>query len=223
MVSEFMSEIDLMARYPDGMGRANERPVITEENKLISKQFGRDYFDGDRKHGYGGYSYHPRFWTETVKYIRDYYQLPDDASILDIGCAKGFMLYDFMQLMPKAKLAGLDVSDYAVENALDAVKPFIRVGNAKALPYPDKSFDLVLAINTLHNLKYEDCKQGLREIQRVARRNAFVMVDAYRTEEQREAMLRWVLTAETMLSVDDWLKLFAEAGYTGDYSWWIVK
>ena len=217
-----MREINLMERYPQGKGRNAERPVNTEADKQISKQFGREYFDGDRRYGYGGYRYHPRFWTETVRYIRDYYQLSEDARILDIGCAKGFMLYDFQQLMPKAELAGIDISDYAIENAVEAVKPFLRVGNAKMLPFTDKRFDLVLAINTVHNLPYEDCKQSLREIQRVTRRNAFVMVDAYRTEEQRDAMLKWVLTAETMLHVDGWLKLFTDAGYTGDYYWWIV-
>jgi ubiquinone/menaquinone biosynthesis C-methylase UbiE len=218
-----MAEIDLMARYPRGKGRGAERPTITDDDKRISKQFGRDYFDGDRRHGYGGFSYHHRFWTETVKCIRDYYKLPDNAAILDIGCAKGFMLYDFMQLMPTARLAGIDISSYAIENALDAVKPLVRVGNAKSLPFPDQSFDLVLAINTIHNLPYDECKQSLREIQRVSRRNAFVMVDAYRTEEQRVAMLAWVLTAETMLHVDQWLQLFAEAGYAGDYYWWTVE
>lgn len=218
-----MREINLMERYPQGKGRTAERPAITEDDKRISKQFGRDYFDGDRRYGYGGYNYHPRFWTETVRYIRDYYELPEEASILDIGCAKGFMLYDFQQLMPKATLAGIDLSEYAIENALDAVKPFVKVGNAKALPFADKSFDLVLAINTIHNLPYDECKQSVREIERVSRAHAFIMVDAYRTEEQREAMLKWVLTAETMLHVDAWLKLFADAGYTGDYYWWTVQ
>jgi ubiquinone/menaquinone biosynthesis C-methylase UbiE len=218
-----MTEIDLMTRYPKGRGRASERPVVTDEDRRISKQFGRDYFDGDRRFGYGGYNYHPRFWTDTVRYIRDYYQLRDDAAILDIGCAKGFMLYDFMQLMPKAQCAGIDISAYAIDNALPAIKPILRVGNAKSLPFPDKSFDLVLAVNTIHNLPYQECKESLREIQRVSRLNAFVMVDAYRTEEERQGMLRWVLTAETMLHVDDWLKLFADANYTGDYYWWIVE
>lgn len=218
-----MAEINLMARYPQSKGRAGERPAITEEDKRISKQFGRDYYDGDRRYGYGGYNYHPRFWTDTVKYIRDYYGLAEDASILDIGCAKGFMLYDFQQLMPKASLAGVDISEYAIINAIDPVKPLVRVGNARSLPYPDKSFDLVLAINTIHNLPYEECKESLREIDRVSRGHAFVMVDAYRTEAQREAMQQWVLTAETMLHVDDWLGVFSEAGYTGDYYWWTVQ
>ena len=218
-----MPETNLMLHYPSGKGRAAERPAITEQDKRISKQFGRDYFDGDRRHGYGGFSYHPRFWTDTVRHIRDVYQLPEDAAILDIGCAKGFMLYDFMLLMPQARVAGIDVSSYAIENALEPVRPFVEVGNAKALPYDDQSFDLVLSINTIHNLPYDECKQSLREIQRVSRRHAFVMVDAFRTEQQRQAMLQWVLTAETMLSTADWLKLFAEAGYTGDYSWWTAE
>jgi ubiquinone/menaquinone biosynthesis C-methylase UbiE len=217
------SEIDLLAHYPRGGGRAAERPVITEEDKRISKQFGRDYFDGDRRHGYGGFSYHPRFWTNTVRHIRDVYQLREDAAILDIGCAKGFMLYDFMLLMPGARLAGVDISSYAIENALHPVKPMVQIGDAKALPYATKSFDLVLAINTIHNLPYEECKQSLQEIQRVSRQHAFVMVDAFRTEQQRQAMSRWVLTAETMLSTEDWLKLFADSGYTGDYAWWTVE
>jgi ubiquinone/menaquinone biosynthesis C-methylase UbiE len=217
------SEIDLLAHYPRGGGRVAQRPVITEEDKRISKQFGRDYFDGDRRHGYGGFSYHPRFWTDTVRHIRDVYQLREDAAILDIGCAKGFMLYDFMLLMPKARLAGIDISSYAIGNALQPVKPFVQVGDAKALPYATQSFDLVLAINTIHNLPYEECKQSLREIQRVSRQHAFVMVDAFRTEQQRQAMLRWVLTAETMLRSEEWLKLFADSGYTGDFAWWTVE
>ena len=218
-----MREVNLMQLYPQGKGRSSERPVITEDDKRVSKQFGQEYFDGERRYGYGGYQYHPRFWTDTVRHIRDYYQLAPDASILDIGCAKGFMLYDFQQLMPTASLAGIDISEYAIANAIEAVKPAVRVGNAKSLPFPDRAFDLVLAINTIHNLPYDECRQALQEIQRVSRRHAFVMVDAYRTEEQRDAMLRWVLTAETMLHVDAWLKLFADAGYRGDYYWWTVQ
>lgn len=218
-----MPEINLMARYPQGKGRNTERPAISEDDRLISRKFGRDYFDGDRRYGYGGYTYHPRFWTDTVKYFRDYYELAENASILDIGCAKGFMLHDFHLLMPQAAIAGIDVSRYAIENALDDMKPFLQVGDAKSLPFADKSFDLVLAINSIHNLPYGECKRSLQEIQRVTRRSAFVMVDAYRTDAEREAMLAWVLTAQTMLHVDDWLKLFAEAGYTGDYHWWTVQ
>ena len=218
-----MAEIDLMKFYPQGKGRAAERPEITEEDRRISMEFGRDYFDGDRRQGYGGYTYHAKFWAQTVKHIRDHYRLPEDAGILDVGCAKGFMLYDFRELMPSAHLAGVDISEYAIANASASVKPLLRLGNAQSLPFADKSFDLVTSINTIHNLSYNACKQSLQEIQRVSKRHSFVMVDAYKTEEQREALLKWVLTAKTILHVDNWLKLFAEAGYTGDYCWWMVE
>jgi len=216
-------EIDLMRLYPKGKSRQGLRPEITEEDRRISKQFGFDYFDGDRRYGYGGFNYHPRFWTDTVRLFRDHYDLPGDASILDIGCAKGFMLTDFQKLLPRARLAGIDLSSYAVERAQPEVKAFIQEGNAKHLPFPDQSFDLVIAINTLHNLKRAECIQALREVERVKRRHAFVMVDGWRNDEERAAMHAWVLTAETMMHADEWRQVFAEAGYTGDYNFWTVS
>jgi ubiquinone/menaquinone biosynthesis C-methylase UbiE len=143
--------------------------------------------------------------------------LTENASILDVGCAKGFMLHDFKELMPKITVAGIDISEYAIEHAIEPVKPFLRVGNAKELPYPDNSFDLVISITTIHNLPLEECKQALWEIQRVSRKYAFITVDAWGTEEERERLMKWNLTALTYMHVDDWKKLFEEVGYTGDY------
>jgi SAM-dependent methyltransferase len=219
-----MAEINLLDLYPRSKRPIDERAkLVTEADRELSRQFGKDYFDGDRRHGYGGYNYNPRFWQPTVKRIRDYYQLADDASLLDIGCGKGFALHDFKELMPNLTVAGIDISEYAIEHAMESIKPFVRVGNAKELPYPDKSFDLVLAINTVHNLPREECKRALREVQRVTRGHAFVIVDAWRTEEEHERLERWVLTARTYMHVDDWKKLFAEVGYTGDYYWFIAE
>jgi SAM-dependent methyltransferase len=219
-----VAEINLLDQYPRSKRSIDERGTqVTEADRELSRQFGRDYFDGSRLHGYGGYNYHPRFWQATVRRIRDHYRLADDARLLDVGCAKGFMLHDFKELMPKLTVAGIDVSEYAIANALETVKPYLRVGNAKELPYPDQSFDLVTAINTIHNLPREECKQALREIQRVSRGHAFVMVDAWRTEEERVRLQKWVLTAKTYVHVDDWKKLFAEVGYTGDYFWFIAE
>lgn len=215
-----MAEINLMDRYPRSERPLDERgQVITDEVRAVARRYDREFFDGDRLYGYGGYSYHPRFWTETVKRFRDHYQLPDDAAILDVGAAKGFMLYDFMQLMPKATVAGIDISEYAVENALPEVKPFLQVGNATELPYDDDSFDLVVSITTVHNLPRDECIQALREIERVSRAYKFVTVDAWETEEERQRLEQWVLTAHTYMHVDGWKQLFEEAGYTGDYYW----
>ena len=219
-----MAEVNLMDRYPRSKRPIEERgKLITEEHRKVARQFDKEYYDGDRLYGYGGYGYHPRFWQETVKRFRDYYGLADDASLLDVGCAKGFMLHDFKELMPNLIIEGIDVSEYAIRNAMESVKPFLRVGNAKELPFPDNSFDLVISINTIHNLKIEECKQALREIQRVSRKNAFITVDAWRTEEEHERLLKWNLTALTYMHVGDWQKLFSEVGYTGDYYWFVAE
>ena len=219
-----MAEINLLDLYPRSKRPIEERgKLVTEEHRRIARQFGKEYFDGDRLYGYGGYYYHPRFWQATVKRFRDYYRLAEDASVLDVGCGKGFMLHDFKELMPNVTIAGIDISEYAIEHAIETVKPFLRVGNAKELLYEDNSFDLVISINTIHNLPLEECKLALREIQRVSRKYAFITVDAWRTEEEHERMLKWNLTALTYMHVDDWKGLFAEVGYTGDYYWFIAE
>lgn len=219
-----MPEINLLDRYPSSRRPIEERArLITEEHRDIARRFDKEYFDGDRLTGYGGYHYHPRFWTETVKRFRDYYHLPESASVLDVGCGKGFMMHDFKLLMPKIVITGIDVSRYAYENAIPDMRPFIRVGNAGELPYPSKSFDLVISIHTIHNLPLEECKQALREIQRVTRKHAFIAVDAWRDDKERERLMKWNLTALTYMHVDDWRKLFTEVGYAGDYHWFIPE
>jgi ubiquinone/menaquinone biosynthesis C-methylase UbiE len=151
----------------------------------------------------------------------EHYSLPPQARILDVGAAKGFLMHDFLQVLPGATVRGLDVSAYARENAHGATKSMIDIGSAECLPYGDRSFDLVISINSIHNLPLKACKQALREIERVSRAHKFITVDAWRTEEERERLLDWILTAETYMHVDDWVKLFAEVGYTGDY-WWFI-
>jgi len=240
-----MAEINLLDLYPRskrpieergrrklaGGGWLMPRPEERDNTEILveyqllerARQFGKEYFDGDRLYGYGGYYYHPRFWTDTVRRFRDYYHLADDASVLDVGCAKGFMMYDFKKLMPNITIAGIDISQYAYDNAIEEMKSFIKVGNAKSLPYSDKSFDLVISINTIDHLPLEECKQALREIQRVSKKDAFISVNAWRTDKERELLLKWNLTALTYMHVDDWKRLFEEVGYTGDYYWFIAE
>lgn len=219
-----MAEINLLDLYPRSKRPIEERgQLITSEHRRVARQFGRGFFDGDRLYGYGGYNYHPRFWQQTVKRFRDYYQLPPDASVLDVGSGKGFMLHDFKELMPGMTVAGIDISAYAIERAMPSVKPFVQVGDAKKLPYTDNSFDLVVSITSIHNLPLEECKQAIREIQRVSRRHAFLTVDAWRNDAERESLLKWNLTALTHMHVDEWKQIFDELGYRGDYYWFIAE
>jgi SAM-dependent methyltransferase len=219
-----MAEINLLDRYPRSSRPIEERgQLITEAHRAEARKFEKEYFDGERLTGYGGYRYHPRFWTETVKRFRDHYNLQPDASLLDIGCAKGFMLHDFKELMPELKISGVDVSQYALENALETVRLALRLGSAESLPFEDRSFDLVVCINTVHNLPLDRCKKALQEIQRVSKGNSFVTMDAWRNERERQNLLKWNLTALTYMHVDEWKELFHEVGYTGDYYWFIAE
>ncbi len=219
-----MAEINLLDRYPRSNRPIEERAkLITPEHRAIARRFDREFFDGDRLTGYGGYKYHPRFWSDTVERFMTHYGLSEEASILDVGCGKGFMLFDFKRLHPQLEVRGIDVSRYAIEHAMEEMKPFVTVADAKALPFADASFDLVVSINTVHNLELEECKTALREIQRVSRGNAFVTMDAWRDDYEKQQMLKWNLTAQTYMHVDAWKELFEEVGYTGDYYWFIAQ
>ena len=216
-----MGEINLLDRYPRASRNPDERAsTITEEDRRIAKQFGNEYFDGPRNRGYGGYRYDGR-WVPVVERFVQHYGLTADSSVLDVGCAKGFMLHDFQKVVPGITVEGIDISKYAIDNAMEGVKPFLHFGNAKDLSsYGDKSFTLVVSITTIHNLKLADCKRALREIQRVGK-HAFVTVDAWRNPEEEARMKKWNITAETFMHAEDWKRLFDEVGYTGDYYWFI--
>ena len=129
------------------------------------------------------------------------------------------MLFDFMKLNPNFVLEGVDISDYAITNAVPEVKKFLKVGDAKSLPYEDNSFDLVISINTTHNLEINQCKKALSEMERVSRKDKYLIVDAYSNEIEKDRIFAWNLTAKTILSTNEWISLFEEAGYTGHYYW----
>jgi ubiquinone/menaquinone biosynthesis C-methylase UbiE len=190
---------------------------------LIAKKFGKEFFDGDRKYGYGGFSYDPKFWSETVKLFIERYNLNESSSILDVGCGKGFMLVDFLKAIPSLKVAGIDISNYAIENSHELVKNQLKVANCLNLPYADNSFDLVISINTIHNLDVQGCIKSIQEIERVKKKHSYIVVDGWNTLKEEQELKSWVLTAVTLLQTSEWEKLFKKAGYTGDYSFWKVS
>lgn len=215
-------EIDLLANYPRTKRNVDERgQTKSEEDRAVARKFGKEFFDGDRRHGYGGFNYMPRFWQPVIPTFQSHFGLDASSSVLDVGCAKGFMLHDMAELIPGITVKGVDISDYAIDHAIDDMKPHVSVASATKLPFADKSFDVVISINTVHNLVRDDCATALREIERVARKGAFITVDAYRDDEEKRRMMAWNLTAQTIMHVDEWKAFFAEVGYTGDYYWFI--
>lgn len=216
------SEIDLLAHYPKAKRNIETREASkTEADREIARRFGKEFFDGERKHGYGGFSYHPQFWQPVVPAFQNRYALSAHSTILDVGCAKGFMLYDFYELIPGIQVSGIDVSEYAIAHAKAEVKPFLQVADARNLPFSDKSFDLVISINTIHNLEGEDLKVALKEIERVSRGDSFITVDAYRTQKEKVSLFAWNLTAKSILHVNTWETIFDSVNYTGDYYWFV--
>jgi len=215
-----VAEIDLMDRYPRSQRPIEERArQITDAHRAIARRFDREFFDGDRLTGYGGYHYHPRFWTGTVERFRDHYGIRPGWRILDVGCAKGFLVHDLRRLIPGVDVRGVDISRYALAHAHPEARPFLGQADCRKLPFDDDSFDLVICINTVHNLERSECVEAVREIERVSARHAYLVVDAYRNEEERRRLFMWNLTARTILHTAEWKGLFREAGYTGDYSW----
>ena len=217
-----MSEINLLDRYPRTRRDIDSRAAAAPSQREVAKRFGREYFDCDRGQGYGGYRYDGR-WVPIAARLRDHYGLGAGQRVLDVGCAKGFLLHDLRRAVPGLCVTGLDVSAYAIEQSMPDVRPFLVRGSAEGLPFRDGAFDLVLSINAVHNLGRDACVRALAEIERVGRRHRYVQVDSWLTEEQREKFERWQLTALTYSDPDGWRRLFAEAGYRGDYYWTVTE
>ncbi|WP_130471216.1 class I SAM-dependent methyltransferase [Candidatus Magnetaquicoccus inordinatus] len=195
---------------------------ICKNNKLnlVEKamMLDREYWDGDRSSGYGGYKYIPGHWTPLAAALIEHYKLPDDAKILDIGCGKGYLLYEFKLLLPNATVFGLDASHYSVENAKEEVKDNIQVGSANSLPYQDANFDLVISLNALQILTNYDLFKALKEIERVGKQHKWILIESYRNEEEKLNMLNWQLTQRTFYRIDEWQWFMDLAGYSGDYA-----
>ena len=215
-------EINLMINYPrtkrDVKARGAEK---TDADRALAREFGKEFFDGDRRNGYGGFHYNERFWKDVVPSFQQHYGLTGDSALLDVGCAKGFMISDFARDIPGIDVRGVDISEYAIQHAKDDVRDRVTVANAVDLPFEDNRFDLVISITTIHNLAGDNLIASLREIMRVSRGGAYITVDAYRNDEEKEAMFAWNLTAKTILHVDEWKEVFDQAGYTGDYYWFM--
>jgi SAM-dependent methyltransferase len=217
-----VAEINLLARYPRAKRNLVTRKLGQDANRQIARAFGREYFDGTREQGYGGYRYDGR-WLPVARDIAAHFKLKAGDRVLDIGCAKGFLMRDLMEVVPGLEVWGLEISQYAIDNCHPQARGRILRGSAQRLPFAGGNFAAALCINVVHNLAGEACIEAIREIERVAPGRGYIQVDAYRNDDEREVFLDWVLTAETYGKPDMWRALFERAGYTGDYYWTILE
>jgi SAM-dependent methyltransferase len=218
-----MAEVNLLSALPRGKRNLTARAhAKTDEHIRISREYGEMYFDGPREYGYGGYRYDGR-WVPVARDIVRHFGLKPGDRVLDIGCAKGFLVKDLLSVCPGLEVFGVDVSRYALMKCEPEVIGRLHIGSADDLPFPDGSFQAVLSLNTIHNLDRAGCVRALKEIQRLSGGKAFVQVDSFRTPEQKAVFEDWVLTAKFYDYPEGCISLFKEAGYTGDYYWTIIE
>src|SRR5689334_20610649 len=193
--------------------------VVETDKAIVAEdavKFDREYWDGTRLQGYGGYKYDGR-WRKVADAMVAAYGIKPGMRILDVGSGKGFLLHDFAEAVPGVEVAGIDISAYGIEHTMESVKPFIKQGTAAQLPWPDNHFDLVVSINTLHNLYNYDLRAALKEMQRVGKGGKYLCVEAYRNEREKVNLMYWQLTCRIFHTPKEWEYEFSEAGYTGDH------
>ena len=211
-----MVKVNLLNSISKIKRNVNQRLKKTKYHIKISKKFGKDYFDGERKYGYGGYKYDGR-WKPVAKRIVSHFNLKSGSKVLDIGCGKGFLVKDLLDRGIDAY--GLDISSYALKNCEKSVSSKLYKGDAKKLNFSNNFFDAVVSINCIHNLKKKNCIKALMEIERVSKGKSFVQVDCYENEREKKSFLNWVLTAETYGYPNEWFEIFEKAKYRGDWFW----
>jgi protein-L-isoaspartate(D-aspartate) O-methyltransferase len=218
-----MAEIDFMSvlhksTQRDYLARVNDPDFPKAKAAELAKRFDYDYWDGDRRICYGGYRYLEGRWEKVARAMAEHYELPAKPKILDIGCGKGFLLYDYLKVIPDAEIYGIDISPYAIANSKEEIRDRLQVGSATTLPWPDDHFDLVISITTLHNLHAYDLDPALREMERVGKTNKYLCVESWRNQAEKANLLYWQVTCEAFNTPEAWHWWFKQTGYSGDHS-----
>ncbi len=214
-----MAYLDFIGRLHGATTRDYVQRVVDHDKAAcaeVALQYGQDYWDGDRKFGYGGYRYDGR-WLPVAEQLAAHYGLKAGDKVLDVGCGKAFLLHELTRAVPGIVVAGIDISPYAVAHAKEEVRPLVRVGSATSLPWPDRSFDLVISIGTVHNLKNFELRQALAEIERVGKDKKYIVVESFRNEREKANLLYWQLTCRSFYAPEEWQWFMKESGYTGDF------
>lgn len=210
---DFITQVHLSTAR-DYIGRVNEADKADCAERAVKWDY--DYWDGERKYGYGGYSYDGR-WRTVAESMVKRYALDESSRILDVGCGKGYLLYEFTQVLPGCHVTGIDISQYAIENAKEEIRDSLKITSASDLPFEDANFDFVYSINTFHNLYIDELYSALSELTRVSKSDAYITVESYRSEREKMNLLYWQLTCRAFHTPTEWRWIFERVGYTGDF------
>ena len=213
---DFLSPIHKSTKR-DYLARVNDSKFPKHVAAELAKKWDFDYWDGDRRINYGGYKYITGRWKPVADLFIKHYNLNNESKILDVGCGKGFLLFEIKQLLPNISIKGIDISEYAINNSKPEIKEFLDLGCCSYLPYNDNQFDLAFSINTFHNLNNRKLENSLKEFTRVAKNN-YLCVESYRNELEKANLLYWQVTCEQFNNIDDWIWWFEISSYNRDYS-----
>jgi SAM-dependent methyltransferase len=184
---------------------------------LKAKEYEFDYWDGDRRYGYGGYKFIEGRWKPVAEALIETYGLTNTSKVLDVGCGKAYLLYELKKILPELGVSGFDISRHGLASAKEEIKPHLFHYRAQdRYPFGDRHFDLVISLGTLHNLRLYELQTAVQEIERVGK-SKFIMVEAYRNEQEQFNLECWALTAESILHTSEWIWLYRHFGYSGDY------
>ena len=216
MYKDFISTLHQSTKR-DYLKRVNDKEYPKYKAAALAKKWGYHYWDGSRKINYGGYRYIPNRWDKVIKRLIKFYNLKENAKILDVGCGKGFFLNDLKNILPEAIIKGVDISSYAINKSLPEIRKNLIVKNCTSLPWKDNFFDLAVSFNTFHNLHNYDLKQSLKEFNRISK-NKYFCVESYRNEKEKANLLYWQVTCESFCTPREWKWWMDEVNYNGDHS-----
>ena len=211
--------INIVSKLHQSTNRDYLKRMIDEkvECMKIAKKYEKEYWDGDRRYGYGGYKYIPGRWKSVAETLIKNYNLSNNSSVLDVGCGKAFLLYEMKLLLPGLNIAGFDISKYGLDQAKEEIKKNLFVHRAQEVyPFKNKQFDLVISLGCLHNLKVFELEKALKEIERVGKKG-YIMLESFRNEKELFNLQCWALTCESFFNEKEWVWIYDHFGYTGDY------
>ena len=184
---------------------------------LKAKEYESDYWDGDRRYGYGGYKYMAGRWKPVAENLIDNYNLTNESSVLDVGCGKAHLLYEMKMLLPGLKVVGFDISKHGLADARKEIRDSLFIHQAQdSYPFGNNEFDLVISLGCFHNLRIFELQKALSETERVGNQG-YVMLESYRNEQELFNLQCWALTCESFFDNEEWTWIYKHFGYTGDY------
>ena len=213
-----MREFNLLGEYPiPDKPRYVGSNLRTINHRIVATYRDKNFFDGDRNFGYGGFKYDGR-WKKVADKLCEEYKLNGNSSFLQLGCEKGFLLKDLKSKYTNMQAVGLETSNYAISNSMNEIKKNVKFcDNYLKLNFKDNEFDFIMAIGVVYTCSLDGAIKCLKEIQRVGKGMSFITLASYENKKDYWLFRQWSLLGTTILRKEEWKEILKHAEYSGDY------